>query len=58
MSSEKSKWIKMYDVSEQYSVNFKVGGGTYGIVFKAKNLKDSKYYGIKKLKNDDFKMQN
>ena len=39
----------MYDVANEYKIIDKVGRGTYGTVFKAKNLKNGKSYAIKKL---------
>ena len=55
--SENKKWIKKYDIAEEYEVLDRVGRGTYGTVFKAKNLMDKKKYAIKKLENNDPKIQ-
>ena len=44
--------IRMYHVSEFYEILDKVGRGTYGTVFKARGIKDGKYYAIKKLENN------
>jgi serine/threonine protein kinase len=41
--------IRMYNVNENYKILEKVGRGTYGTVFRAKGLKDNKFYAIKKL---------
>lgn len=41
--------IRMYNVKEYYKILEKVGRGTYGTVYKAKGLKDGRYYAIKKL---------
>jgi serine/threonine protein kinase len=49
--------IRMYNVSEHYKILEKVGRGTYGTVFKAKGLRDNKFYAIKKLENNDVKLQ-
>ena len=46
---ENKTWIKKHDISEEYKVIEKVGRGTYGTVFKAKNLLNKKKYAIKKL---------
>jgi len=34
-----------------------VGRGTYGTVYKARGLRDNKFYAIKKLENNDVKLQ-
>ncbi len=47
----------MYDVNQQYQIIDKVGRGTYGTVYKAKGLKDNKFYAIKKLENNEAKLQ-
>jgi serine/threonine protein kinase len=49
--------IRMYNVNEHYKILEKVGRGTYGTVFKARGLKDNKFYAIKKLENNDAKLQ-
>lgn len=47
----------MYNVSEHYKILEKVGRGTYGTVYKVRGLKDNKFYAIKKLENNDVKLQ-
>ncbi len=47
----------MYEVNQQYQIIDKVGRGTYGTVYKAKGIKDNKFYAIKKLENNDAKLQ-
>ena len=49
--------IRMYNVSEYCKILEKVGRGTYGTVYKARGLKDNKFYAIKKLENNDVKLQ-
>jgi serine/threonine protein kinase len=49
--------IRMYNVKEYYTVVEKVGRGSYGTVYKVRGLKDNKYYAIKKLENNDVKLQ-
>lgn len=49
--------IRMYNINEHYKILEKVGRGTYGTVYKAKGLKDNKFYAIKKLENNDSKLQ-
>ncbi len=49
--------IRTYNVKEQYAIVEKVGRGTYGTVFKVRGLKDNRYYAIKKLENNDAKLQ-
>lgn len=49
--------IRMYNVSEHYKILEKVGRGTYGTVYKVRGLKDNKFYAIKKLENNDVKLQ-
>jgi len=44
-----STLIRTYNVKEHYKILEKVGRGTYGTVFKARGLKDNKFYAIKKL---------
>jgi serine/threonine protein kinase len=45
----KQSIIKMYNVSDCYEIIDKVGRGTYGTVYKAKGIKDGRFYAIKKL---------
>lgn len=52
-----STMIRMYNVAQHYHIMDQVGRGTYGSVFKAKGLKDGKLYAIKKLQNNDTKLQ-
>ena len=47
----------MYNVAESYKILEKVGRGTYGTVFKARGVKDGVWYAIKKLENNDVKLQ-
>jgi len=47
----------MYNVADHYRIIEKVGKGTYGTVFKALGLKDGKDYAIKKLENNEPKLQ-
>ena len=56
MSYQKKKWVKLYDIADEYVVQGKVGRGTFGTVFKAINQKDNKSYALKKLENTDPKM--
>lgn len=49
--------IRMYNVNEHYKILEKVGRGTYGTVYRARCLKDNKYCAIKKLENNDVKLQ-
>lgn len=49
--------IRMYNVDEYYKIIDKVGRGTYGTVYKALGLKDNRFYAIKKLENNDPKLQ-
>ena len=49
--------IRMYNVKEHYAIVEKVGRGSYGTVYKVRGLKDNKYYAIKKLENNDTKLQ-
>ena len=34
-----------------------MGRGTYGTVYKARGLRDNRFYAIKKLENNDVKLQ-
>jgi serine/threonine protein kinase len=52
-----SALIRMYNIREHYRILEKVGRGTYGTVFKARGLKDGGVYAIKKLENNDAKLQ-
>ena len=52
-----STLIRMYNVGEHYEILDKVGRGTYGSVFKARGLKDGREYAIKKLENNESKLQ-
>lgn len=54
---EPQSLIRLYHVNELYSIIDKVGRGTYGTVYKARGLKDGRYYAIKKLENNDAKLQ-
>ena len=56
-TENKNILIRMYNIAEHYEILQKVGRGTYGTVYKAKGLKDNKYYAIKKLENNDTKLQ-
>jgi serine/threonine protein kinase len=49
--------VRSYNVADYYEIIDKVGRGTYGTVYKAKGLKDGRYYAIKKLENNDAKLQ-
>lgn len=49
--------IRMYNITDYYEIIDKIGRGTYGTVFKAKGLKDNKSYALKKLENNDAKLQ-
>ena len=50
--------MKKYDLAIEYEVEKeRIGRGTYGTVFRAKNLFDNKFYAIKKLENNDPKLQ-
>lgn len=49
--------MRMYNVKDYYKILDKVGRGTYGTVYKAKGVKDNKFYAIKKLENNDIKLQ-
>lgn len=53
----KQSMIKMYNVADFYQIIDKVGRGTYGSVYKAKGIKDGRFYAIKKLENNDTKLQ-
>ena len=55
--SKSTAMVRMYNVKDYYQILEKVGRGTYGSVFKVKNLKDGRYYAIKKLENNDTKLQ-
>lgn len=55
--TQPKKWIKTCGISEEYEVIDRIGRGTYGTVFKAKNLIDHRKYAIKKLENNDVKIQ-
>ena len=41
--------MRIYNVADHYEILDKVGRGTYGTVYKAKGLKDGRFYAIKKL---------
>jgi serine/threonine protein kinase len=41
--------VRIYNVADHYEILDKVGRGTYGSVYKAKGLKDGRWYAIKKL---------
>ena len=47
----------MYNVRDHYRILEKVGRGTYGTVFKAKSTKEGGACAIKKLENNDIKLQ-
>ena len=49
--------IRMYNVKDHYRIMDKVGKGTYGTVFKARATKDGTVCAIKKLENNDTKLQ-
>lgn len=57
VSALEKKKVRLYDVSEEYEVLERVGKGTYGTVFKARSRTDKKNYAIKKLENNDPKLQ-
>lgn len=56
-TKDSNSLIRMNNVSQHYKIIEKVGRGTYGTVFKAKGLKDNKFYAIKKFQNNDTKLQ-
>jgi len=49
--------FRIYNVAQEYKIIEKVGRGTYGTVYKAKQLKTGELVAIKKIENKDPKAQ-
>ena len=50
-------WVRKEGILEEYEVRDRVGRGTYGTVYKVYSKRDRKFYAVKKLENNDPKIQ-
>jgi serine/threonine protein kinase len=50
---KESNFLRKVDISKTYKLISEVGAGTYGVVYKARNMINNKFVALKKIELND-----